>query len=149
MASSSNAEPALHVYGPGTTVFSGAIATTSGHTVPGLLLCGPGTFDFSGNGTGLSGEIEFDGGTLGLDYSGSTATKMGGDGQLLVDGGGVINVTPLTGGTVTQGFSFGTTLAFGHTDIQCGGAVGTVTLALGTINRDAGATIDVSPRPAS
>ena len=146
MASNNNIEPALLNYGPGTTVFSGAIATAAGHTVPGLLMNGPGLFDFSGNGTGLSAEIVLDGGTLGLDYSTSTVTKMGGGGQLLIDGGGVINVTPQTGGTVTQGFSFGTTIAGGHTDFTCGGALGTVTLALGSISRDAGATIDVSQR---
>jgi fibronectin-binding autotransporter adhesin len=145
-----NSSNALIFDGPGTTAFTGSVATTGGHSVlGGLQKYGPGTLDYVGDGTGLGGNLLLNGGTLYMDYIGAPATKMGGSGRLQL-GGGVLSFLGNSNGPVTQGFSMGTELVLGHTDVQVyPNAVGSgVTFAAGTITNSNGTSTVDFPLPA-
>src|SRR5205823_5422576 len=106
-----------------------------------FVKAGPGQLNFSGDGSGQFGGLTLNGGTLALDYSTNTASKLGA-GALTLNGGTLFlfanSSTP-----VTQTILGNTAVAAGHTDVS-GLFNGTVTLGLGTITPTAGATIDVS-----
>jgi autotransporter-associated beta strand protein len=108
-----------------------------------FVKAGAGTLVFSGNGSGLAGGLTLGAGTLQLDYSTNTASKLG-SGGLTLNGGVLIPFAhPTT--PVTQANPGGTAVAAGHTDLigQSPGG-GTITFGLGAITRSAGATLDVS-----
>jgi fibronectin-binding autotransporter adhesin len=108
---------------------------------------GTGTLDFSGDGTAQNGGLTLSGGTLALDYSTNTASKVG-SGALTLNGG-VLSFTPNSVTPVTQAFSiYGTAVNPGHTDISATGT-GTVTLGAGNITRAVGGTVDVTPSTGS
>jgi fibronectin-binding autotransporter adhesin len=129
--------------GTGATTYAGSFATTGGHSVVGgLKKSGQGTLAFSGSGAALTGGISLTGGTLVLDYSGNTASKLNGGGLTL--NGGVLQVVPNAATAVTQSIPGGTNFFTGHTDILATGT-GTATLALGSASRGVTATADFSP----
>jgi autotransporter-associated beta strand protein len=141
----------VFVTGPGNTQFTGSFATSMSAVIDGLAKSGPGTFTFSGSGANLSGPgatgFTLNGGTLVLDYSTNTATKLAGGGFTL--DGGVLSLTANSGTPVNQGSSGTTVVSAGQTDIKATGT-GTVTLAAGVITRNnPGATADFSPASGS
>jgi autotransporter-associated beta strand protein len=127
--------------GPGTTQMSGSFSS-SFTVIHGLTLNGPGRLIFSGDGSNLQGGLILNGGTLDLDYSTNTATKLG-SGQLQLNGG-VVQLTSNAGILVTQSFSGGTLVGAGHTDMYQAGSGLEVEYQSGNITRNAGATVDFS-----
>jgi autotransporter-associated beta strand protein len=127
--------------GPGTTQMSGSFSS-SFTVIHGLTLNGPGRLIFSGDGSNLQGGLILNGGTLDLDYSTNTATKLG-SGQLQLNGG-VVQLTSNAGILVTQSFSGGTLVGAGHTDMYQSGSGLEVEYQSGNITRNAGATVDFS-----
>ncbi len=131
---------AISVGGVGNTVISGSFS--SSHPVLGLVENGPGTLTFSGSGVNLTGGLTVAGGTLILDYSMNPASKLGGGTLTLA--GGVLGVKANASVSAAQSISGGTFVTAGQTDIQAVASTGTVSLSLGAITRNAGATIDVA-----
>jgi autotransporter-associated beta strand protein len=138
----SNPQYALQFGGSGNTTFSGAFATSVNPVATGLQKVGTGTLDYSGDGSALSGGLQLAGGTLELDYSTSTATKLG-SGALQLNGG-VLQLTANASIQVTQSFSGGTLVASGHTDTRDSGFGAAVIYAAGNIARSVGGTVDFS-----
>jgi autotransporter-associated beta strand protein len=97
----------------------------------------------------LNGNLTLDGGSMSLDYIGSTASKVltgSGANSTLILQGGLLVFAANSGTAVTQGFANGTALnAAGHTDVT-GALTGTITYNAGSISRVAGTTIDFSPK---
>src|SRR5262249_14700914 len=96
-----------------------------------------------GNGSGLTGGLTLNSGTLRLDYASNTASKMANTGQLVLNGG-VLQLNANATTSVTQ--NAGSTFAIaGPTDVHATSAgSGTITLVLGPIAGSAGATLDFS-----
>ena len=74
------------VTGPGGTTISGSFAASPNNVVGGLFKDGPGALVFSGSGANLAGGLTLNGGTLALNYSTNTASKLAG-GMLNLEGG--------------------------------------------------------------
>jgi fibronectin-binding autotransporter adhesin len=133
--------------GVGATIFNGSFATNAApnnQVVGGLTKDGPGLFDFSGPGTNLNGGLTIFGGTLNLDYSSNTASKVqtgtGATSALYLDGGTLL-LTSNPNTPVTQSFANGTSVATGHTDVR-GVGVGAIVLAAGAVTRGVAGTAD-------
>jgi hypothetical protein len=130
----------VQVSGAGTTQISGSFAGSS-NQVRGLFKLGPGTLNFGGNGANLGADgLAVLGGTLVLDYSANTATKLGTATKLFLQSG-VLSLTKNAGTPIMQTIPGGTILEFGHTDVQATGS-GTVTLAAGSILHSSSASVD-------
>jgi autotransporter-associated beta strand protein len=136
--------------GSGSSQFTGAFASGAGQVVGGLEKAGPGTLSFTGSGVNLQGNtiqtgLTINGGTLVLDYSTSTASKLGAGAVNLE--GGVLSLVANTGSGVTQTVSMGAVANSGHTDVVASSAGGgTLTLNVNALARSAGggATMDIS-----
>jgi len=129
----------ITVTGTGTTTISGGFAGGGNVVVGGLTKSGPGALSLSGDGTNLNGGLTLAGGTLRLDYSTNSASKLGG-GRLTSSGGDLVLV-PTASTTITQNVA-GTSLSAGHTDIIRGSSGASVTLNLGLISRTPGSTLN-------
>jgi autotransporter-associated beta strand protein len=130
--------------GVGTTVYSGSFASGGGNALTGgLTNSGPGFLRFSGDGTNLKGGLTLTGGTLALDYSTNTATKLNTSaGGSLTLGGGVLSMVPNASTSVTQTISGGTILQAGQTDVSATGSGAAITLGAGNITHNTGGTVD-------
>ncbi|HEY1375985.1 MAG TPA: hypothetical protein VGF55_04290, partial [Gemmataceae bacterium] len=139
----SNLPPVTFFRGVGNTVFSGSFATAVGHNDNlGFQKQDAGTVVFAGDGSALLGTIDMVGGTLILDYSANTATKLGSGSLDLFNG--TLALRPNLGTPVTQSFSSGTRVENAHTDVQAVN-FGTVTLGLGAVSHVTGGTADFNP----
>jgi hypothetical protein len=130
---------AIRVTGTGTTLFTGTFSGVN-RVQNGLGKFGPGILTLFGDGTNLFGGLALAGGTLRLDYSTNTASKLGGGG-LTSDGGDLV-VVPHASTAITQNFDF-TALTAGHTEFVLNQS--NFTIGLGAITRSAGATLNFSP----
>jgi autotransporter-associated beta strand protein len=104
-----------------------------------FVKAGAGTLTLSGTGSGQNGGLTLSGGTLVLDYSNLTTSKMG-SGALTLNGG-VLSLTANSATAVTQSVSGGTAVNSGHTDVTATGT-GTITLGAGAITHSVGGTVD-------
>ena len=104
-----------------------------------FVKAGTGSLTFTGNGAGQLGGLTLNGGFLYLDYSSNTAAKIGGG--ILTLNGGSLGLFANAGTPVTQTIPGGTVVSSAHTDISAA-ATGAITLALGTITRNFGGTVD-------
>ena len=137
----------MTVVGPGYTVLLGSITgTVSG----GLTKTGTGEFQYTGSGASLAGGLTLNGGTLVMDYSTSTASKLavgnGATGTLTLDGGELV-MAANPGTAVSQTIPGGMIVNAGHTDISAE-FTGTITLAAGAISHNFGGTADFNPSSA-
>jgi fibronectin-binding autotransporter adhesin len=131
----------ITVTGTGTTAISGSFASGGNQVLGGLTKAGPGALTLSGNGANLFGGLTLAGGTLRLDYTTNTASKLGSGG--LRSPGGDLLLVPHASTAITQNV-VSTTLTAGHTQINAS-AGANVTIGVGAITRSAGATLDLSP----
>ena len=130
----------VSVGGPQNTTISGSFAVNAGAQVlTGMAKTGTGTLTMSGNGALLFGGLSLAGGSLVLDYSTNTATKLG-SGPLTL-GGGVLSLNVNTSTPVTQTITGNTIITGGHTDVGANGN-GTMTLAAGALPRTGFGTVD-------
>ena len=130
----------ISVGGPQNIQISGSFAVNAGAQVlAGMAKTGTGTLTISGNGSLLFGGLSLAGGSLVLDYSTNTATKLG-SGPLTL-GGGVLSLNVNTSTAVTQTITGNTIITGGHTDVGANGN-GTMTLAAGALPRTGFGTVD-------
>jgi fibronectin-binding autotransporter adhesin len=127
------------VNGSGITQITGSFATSPNNVIGGLTKNGPGFLEFNGSGANLSGGLTLNGGTLALDYSNNTASKING-GPLTLDGG-LLLMTANSGTPVAQTIPAGTIVAAGQTSVQ-GAGTGTLTLNAAAITHGVGGTVD-------
>ena len=127
--------------GSGTTRLSGSFANGPYRVAGGLTKTGPGQLIFDGDGTVLQGHLTLNGGTLTLDYTTNTATKIA-SGGLRLSGGILSLLAPASG---VNDAASGTLLAANHNEISV--AAGAAGLELGPITRSAGATLNFSGAP--
>jgi autotransporter-associated beta strand protein len=131
------------VNGVGTTRISGSFASNTNVVNGGVAMSGLGKLILSGDGSALGGGLTLNAGTLQLDYSANTASKLGG-GALTLNAG-ILSAVANTTTAVTQTIPGGTVIAQNQSDIigsSAGG--GTLTLALGAITRSGLGTVDIS-----
>lgn len=121
----------------GSTTFSGTITGTGG-----IRKEGAGIQTFSGSNT-YTGATEVNGGTLRLDHSSSVAPLLSASSPLIMSGGELeVMGSASTGVTESPG---NTQIRSGASSVQVMSQSGqNTTLALGTISRDVGGTIDFS-----
>jgi autotransporter-associated beta strand protein len=141
-----SASSRLVVEGQNSAMLTGTVTSTGSGSGFQLVKGGVGTLNLSGDGTGFQGGITLSGGTLGLDYSSNTASKLAGGALTL--GGGVLTVYPPGSGSVTQTIPGGTVVSAGHTDVNAAFGA-TAILAAGAITRTAGGTVDFTPSTSS
>src|SRR5207302_567858 len=94
-----NFDTRVVVNGTDSGTISGTIASGPGNAK--LVKGGTGTLALSGSGSGLTGGLTLNSGTLVLDFSSNTALKMANTGQLVLNGG-VLNLKANTTTAVTQ-----------------------------------------------
>lgn len=137
----------LSIVGPGNTVISGSAAFVG--TTGGFTKTGPGVLTLATSNTAV-GATTLNGGTVVLDYSAANASRLSSGTSAtaaLTLGGADLQ---LKGGSYAQTLGTGgnSTLGSGQSKItQTGG--GSSTIALGSVTRSAGGTLDVGTGVAS
>jgi fibronectin-binding autotransporter adhesin len=88
----------ITVTGVGSTTIGGSFAPASSgnNVIGGLTKTGPGTLDLSGNGANLGGGLTLNGGSLVLDYTTNSATKLASTSGLTLSGGSLLLMTNST-----------------------------------------------------
>jgi autotransporter-associated beta strand protein len=132
------------VQGPGDIHLFATFTSNPAIQVNGLTKNGPGTFDYAGDGSALAGATTLNGGTLSLDFGGSTSQKAAAGASLVLDNG-ILQVIGNGKNNVSQAYTGGTTINAGHTDITFNSSARQTTLDLSGITRFAGGTIEVEP----
>jgi autotransporter-associated beta strand protein len=137
------------VSGPGITQIYGSFSTTgppNNQVIGGLTKNGPGQLYLSNDGNNLVGGLALNGGTLDLDYSTNTSSKMNTSAaaprpNTLTLGGGALILLANSGAPVTQTVANGTVVSAGQSDVTAVGP-GTLALGAGAISRNTGGTVD-------